>query len=408
MSYNNDYPFDIGDVASLLQLPVRYKGMVSWDVDCPFCGKRRKLNLNFKKNVFRCNRCDESGHMLSLYAKLYHIDTKEAYHEIMNRLHYNYNIEVPNYKKVEKGIRKRERKIIDIPIATEETRHHTYATLLSMLSLTTVHKDKLLARGLTEEQIIKNEYRSTPIFGFKNLTKKIIENGCTVKGIPGFYQEENGEWNINFYTKSSGIIIPVRDINGYIVGMQIRCDKIYKDRKYIWFSSSNKHMGVSSGSPIHFVGEKDTKILFITEGGLKGDIAHAISNNTFACVAGVNQYTTLKPFLEKFVAENKIKLIYEAYDMDKFLNTICKGDYNSDCIQCEHYSKYINEKVKDIECPRKQIKRKNIQNGCNKLKDICSELQIPLKVLIWNTDGNGNWNEEIKGIDDYLYDFIKK
>lgn len=408
MSYNNDYPFDIGDVAYLLQIPIPYKGneRTNYNVDCPFCGKKEKLNLNFRKNVFRCNRCIESGHMLDLYAKIYGIDTKQAYHEIVDRLHCN--VPGSSYEIRRKEIKSKIANVINVPIATKEVRHYTYSTFLSMLSLTTIHRDKLLMRGLTEEQITKNEYRSTPIFGFKNLTKKIIENGCTVKGVPGFYQEENGEWNINFYAKSSGIIIPVRDTNGYIVGMQIRCDKVYKGKKYIWFSSSNKHMGVSSGSPIHFVGEKDTKILFITEGGLKGDIAHAISNNTFACVAGVNQYTTLKPFLEKFVAENKIKLIYEAYDMDKFLNTICKGDYNSDCIQCEHYSKYINEKVKDIECPRKQIKRKNIQNGCNKLKDICSELQIPLKVLIWNTDGNGNWNEEIKGIDDYLYDFIKK
>lgn len=108
-------------------------------------------------------------------------------------------------------------------------------------------------------------------------------------------------------------------------------------------------MGTSSGSPIHFVREKDTKSLFITEGGLKGDIAHAISNNTFTCVAGVNQYSSLKPFLEKFVAENKTEFIYEAYDMDKFLNTICKGDYNTDCIKCEYYSKYLDKKVKNIE-----------------------------------------------------------
>lgn len=93
----------------------------------------------------------------------------------MNRLHYN--IKIPNYKKGEKEICKKDIEMIDVPIATEETRHHTYSTLLSMLCLTTVHKDKLLARGLTQEQIIKNEYRSTPVFGFKNLTKKIIERG---------------------------------------------------------------------------------------------------------------------------------------------------------------------------------------------------------------------------------------
>lgn len=401
-----DYRFNIGDVAYLLRLPVRYKGKVSWDVDCPFCGKIRKLNLNFKKNVFRCNRCNKSGHMLSLYAKLYHIDTKEAYHEIMNRLHYN--IEVPNYKKGEKEICKKDVEMIDVPIATEEIRHQTYSMLFSLLVLSEFHEKKLVERGLTQQQIAKNQYRSTPAFGYKNLVKQILKSGCTIKGVPGFYQEQDGAWNLNFHAKSCGILIPIRNVEHQIIGIQIRYDKVYEGRKYIWFSSANKPMGTSSGSPIHFVGEKDTKSLFITEGGLKGDIAHALSNNTFACVAGVNQYSSLKPFLEKFVAENKTEFIYEAYDMDKFLNTICKGDYNTDCINCEYYSKYLEKKVKNIECPRKQIKRKNIQNGCNKLKDICSELQIPLKVLIWNTDRNGNWNEEIKGIDDYLYDLIKK
>ena len=32
------------------------------DVDCPLCDDHKgKMNLNFQKNVFRCNRCGESG-----------------------------------------------------------------------------------------------------------------------------------------------------------------------------------------------------------------------------------------------------------------------------------------------------------------------------------------------------------
>ncbi len=53
-----DFPFTIVDVAYLLNLHARHKNAASLDVDCPFCGEKKgKLNLNTKKNVFKCNRC---------------------------------------------------------------------------------------------------------------------------------------------------------------------------------------------------------------------------------------------------------------------------------------------------------------------------------------------------------------
>lgn len=52
-----DFPFSIVDVAYLLNLHIRHKNAASLDVDCPFCGEKKgKLNLNTKKNVFKCNR----------------------------------------------------------------------------------------------------------------------------------------------------------------------------------------------------------------------------------------------------------------------------------------------------------------------------------------------------------------
>lgn len=69
------FPFNIGDVASVMNLRVRHRNTVSLDVDCPLCDDHKgKMNLNLKKNVFRCNRCGESGGMLNLYAKVYGVD----------------------------------------------------------------------------------------------------------------------------------------------------------------------------------------------------------------------------------------------------------------------------------------------------------------------------------------------
>lgn len=61
-SYPGDFPFGIMDVVELLHLRIRRRQANSVYVDCPFCGDRRgKMNVNFVKNVWRCNYCDEHG-----------------------------------------------------------------------------------------------------------------------------------------------------------------------------------------------------------------------------------------------------------------------------------------------------------------------------------------------------------
>ena len=79
-----DFPFTIRDVASVMNLRIRHRNTVSLDVDCPLCDDHKgKMNLNFQKNVFRCNRCGESGGMLNLYAKAYGVDLQTARKEII-------------------------------------------------------------------------------------------------------------------------------------------------------------------------------------------------------------------------------------------------------------------------------------------------------------------------------------
>ena len=58
--------------------------------------------------------------------------------------------------------------------------------------------------------------------------------------------------------------------------------------------------------------------------------------------------------------------------------------------------------AENIPCEKKQIKRDNINRGCNKLAEICKELGLEGKTLTWDTDTDGNWAENVKGVDDYL------
>jgi len=399
---DKDFPFNIRDVAYLLNLYIRHKSAVSWDADCPFCGGRGKLNLNLKKNVFRCNRCGENGGMLVLYGRVYGVDNKTAKEEIEDTL--NCHERSLSYEMKQKTMEKDAPEIVNAQLASIEDRNRTYSMLLSMLVLADAHKENLLKRGLTEAQIEQNGYKSTPLFGFKKLTRRLLDAGCRVEGVPGFYQED-GEWTLHFSKNTAGYLVPYRDAEGRIQGMQIRLNQPFDGCKYMWMSSVNFHMGVSSGSPVHLAGELGATVVYITEGGLKGDVAHALSGETFGCIAGVNLNANLPEFL-KTMKQHGTKYVYEAYDMDKLLEPICCGDYNEKCIHCEHYKGHMVKN--DVLCEKKVRKKKNIQNGCRKLTEFCKSQNLPVRMLTWDTDAKGGWKGKIKGIDDYLFGLSQK
>ena len=329
-----DFPFTIMDVASLLGLRIRRSMNDGAYVDCPFCGdKRGKMKITTKINVFRCNYCDEHGGMLALYGKLHKIDNSEALKEINDAM--KTDSSANEYTVNEK---KKESHLPDIPqseLAPIDVIHNTLKSMLKLLSLSKTHRENLRKRGLSDDEIDRRGYKSTPLPHLcRALTEQLIQKGCRVNGVPGFYVDKYGKWRVKFYKKTSGIIIPIRGIDSKIRGIQIRLDVPIKNKddppdktgtKYIWLSSSNLNMGVTSGSPVHFVGDVFAKTVYVTEGALKGDTAHFLMNRTFLCVAGANNVSQLEPIFA-WLSENGTKLIVEAHDMDKYANEmVIKG-----------------------------------------------------------------------------------
>lgn len=396
MRSNYDFPFRISEVADLLPLTVRRRNDVSMYVDCPFCNdkKKGKLNINFSKNTFRCNINEEhSGGMLELYARYHEISRAEAYREICEALRCG----DPEESKRRAQASASPPSMETSDVASLEVRHQTYSMLFSGLILTETHRQNLLKRGLTEEQIRQQGYKSTPAFGYTQHAARLLERSCTLMGVPGFYVDENGEWTVNFNPKCSGIIIPVMSIDGRIQGAQIRLDRPIDGTKYIWFSTSEKNMGASSGSPVHFVGDPQCATVFVTEGGLKGNIAHSLSGRTFLCNAGVNQLQSLRQALQ-ILKGLGLKRVYETNDMDKDMELICHCDYKkSRCEECEHREEFRDTAV----CPRKEIKRDNIRRGCAALLALCVELGLDAERLTWDKRPDGLWAGNWKGIDDF-------
>lgn len=399
-----DFPFRIGDVQRLMGLqPVRIHSGNS-DFNCIFCGGKGKMNINYVKNVYGCVKCGAGGGMVDLYASYYHLTAKAAYDEICQKLSFEESVErakVPGSEDANSVVPESIR-------ASEEEIHHTYSVLLSHLTLSQKHREDLLARGLTEEQIKREGYRSTPVFGVKKLAGTLQEMKCVVEGVPGFYQDKNGEWTINFHSRNSGFLIPVRTFDGKIQGMQIRTDHVVDDRKYVWFSSGGRRKGTSSGSPLHMIGRPAPEV-YVTEGPLKGTIAHYLTGKTFLCVAGVMQYRKLPEALEALKQQGLV-CVNEAYDMDKLIRCAVVPETCRTCknqAECESYKGYrslpeqIRIQVSEIRCQRLKVKRDNIQRGCMQLYRICNELSLPCHRMVWSLDENGEWNGTQKGIDDY-------
>ena len=94
------------------------------------------------------------------------------------------------------------------------TRHDTYYDMLSHLELSAKHKADLLAWGLSEERIARNMYRSLPA-GDKSrrFLAGMMADFHDLVGIPGFYVDDGGYWNIAGY---SGLLVPYRDKSGLI------------------------------------------------------------------------------------------------------------------------------------------------------------------------------------------------
>ena len=355
-----DFPFTIKQVAQILSLPIRHgENGNSTDVDCPFCKRKGKLNLNSIKDVYRCNYCGESGGMVRLYGAVHNISNADAYREICELLDCNgknpgdYNSPATTRKKEESSQTKR---------ADCASIHQTYSMLLSLLSLTNIHKEQLMARGLSPDDIVKIGYRSVPAFGQQDYCRRLIKSGCVVEGVPGFFKvvDDNGDWNgvWDLKLRAPGVLIPVRGIDGKISALQIRLNKPVNDRKYIWLSSTDKAGGTSSGSPIHFIGDPTAERVYVTEGPLKGTIAHTLTRYTFICLPSANSMGQLDDLLVCLKA-NGVSEIIEALDMDKETNI-------------------------------------HVAKAAAKLRDKLSSFDFTVKSAVWE-------NKELKGVDDYYF-----
>lgn len=278
------------------------------EASCPFCGDRGKgkyhLSLNTRTDQYHCLICGAKGNSVTLYAHIHGISNKEAYQELDR----GGNIYPLPRQPVPQNQEPQPR-----PLAE---RHAVYTDMLNLLTLSDKHTENLLGRGLSEERISRNLYRSMPnTKADRQLLAHLLRScGHDLEGIPGF-RTYYGTWTV---CGPNGFLIPVRNKDGLIQGLKIRLDDSDQpNRKYRWFSSRGLPHGTRSYSWIHVTGNVQSKRAYLTEGPLKGDAASFLMDDAlFVCLGGVNATDGLIETLR----ELDVTEVVEAMDMDQTTN----------------------------------------------------------------------------------------
>jgi len=262
---------------------------------CPFCGDSTKhpnkghFYINAREGTWQCHRCGEKGNLITLYARLKKTSNGTARLEL--GLQDAFAPEPPARNRDD--------------LAPVEHRDKVYRAFLSVLSLYPEHKNDLLRRGLDEETIHRNGYRSLPQDArHRWKITRWLTRKYSLEGVPGFYTR-NGRYGPFWdFFDPKGYLIPVRTPEGLIQALKVRCDDPVNG-KYLWFSSHGKPNGTSPGSPAHCAGGKGR--VWVTEGPLKADVAShlmkGLAGGRFIGAAGTAAWKSALEVLEKIGAK---------------------------------------------------------------------------------------------------------
>ena len=206
--------------------------------------------------------------------------------------------------------------------------NRVYLRMQAQLRLKPEHRDNLIQRGLDKTEIKYLGYRSLPESHQDRirLMQALSPDQANLLSVPGFYlSDKDRVW----ITQQEGMWIPCRDVDGNLIGGQVRSDTD-TDSRYRWFSASSskrKHGGVSSGTPIHVAKEEgDNSTVWITEGLLKADVASSMLGQTMIGVAGVNSYR--KAELVEVLRQLGVEQVVIAFDADYESNQTVKKAIN--------------------------------------------------------------------------------
>ena len=185
---------DIFNIAERLGLEPKRKSVSnSVDYVCPFCGDENG-HLNIRpapKNMWRCNLCEAGGGVLKLVMETLNCSKNDAI-DFINE----------NDSKIDESIYKNNyendfKYYDDEKIASPEVLNNTYRTMIKLLNTYPHHIEDLKNRGLSLREINGFGLKSVPTDSDVYIPYKLIQAGCILDGVPGFYQKYGKDQTIS-------------------------------------------------------------------------------------------------------------------------------------------------------------------------------------------------------------------
>lgn len=204
--------------------------------------------------------------------------------------------------------------------ASADVRHAAYRAVLDALTLSPAHRDNLRARGLDEASIARGAYRTLELRGRAALARVIVDavGEQLAAGVPGIARAEAEGRSWLTLKGASGLLVPVRDLEGRIVALKVRRDDAGGGPKYLSLSSAS-HGGASAENAVHvptFAARDPGGELLVTEGELKADVATLLARRPVLSVPGVGAWRLALPV----VAALRPGRVLVAFDSDAIDN----------------------------------------------------------------------------------------
>ena len=234
-----------------------------------------------------------------------------------------------------------------------------YRAVLEQLALDAGDRAALRARGLDDEAIGANGYRSLQIRERHRLALAVINavGEHDAAGVPGIAWKEEGRRGWHVLAGAPGLVIPVRDLDGRVVALKVRRRDPCDGPRYLYVASA-KHGGASANAALHVpvaarALRSTVPLLVLTEGELKADTSTALCGSPVVSIPGVGSWRMGVDLALAWGAER----VAVALDMDRFTNRVV----------AEAAQSIVNE-----------LRRERV------------------RVSLWQ------WDRRFKGLDDYL------
>ncbi|MFM6456056.1 MAG: phage/plasmid primase, P4 family, partial [Planktothrix sp.] len=218
----------------------------------------------------------------------------------------------------ERKIREQERKAVGL---TDEQIDSEARKIFKQLGLTTKHRQALINRGLTDEQI--------DLIGFKTVDK--FQELKLISVNPNFPGIINGKLS----NKNSGFLIPIRSQKGLIIGFQVANDN--RNPKYQWFFGSSERR-VSGELPLQFLKVNDSKELNVIEGTLKPLVAAHLHNINVLGDGGCRWSSS----------PEELQTIIDSNQFDSYILNPDTGSLLNDNVMAGYTAFYLFLKSRDI------------------------------------------------------------